>query len=191
MHTVTRACRMGILLIIFILPAFLSCASISKSTVSVTPSIGELDPGVYAFLPVTTAPTPENQKWPTVKENAAETVTAMLVAGFLDILPVVVDRNQIDMILTELNFQNLSGLTEDQASTLGKMLNADAVISVYLAEYNASRVSISVNSMHVSTAAILWSADVTARVGGISLDIEKAAERAVNRIIRDLDTALN
>ncbi len=38
--------RKGVLLIILILPAFLGCASISKSTVTVTPSIKELAPGV-------------------------------------------------------------------------------------------------------------------------------------------------
>ncbi len=178
---------LSLLIIIAVLSLAMSgCETITKSTVSVAPSVEELQPKVYAILPVQSAPTPEGQKWQNIQEQGPESIMTMLIAGLVDVLPIIVDRSRVDSLLKEIKFQNLSGLTEEQTTTIGKMLNADAIISVYLGEYNASRVSISATSSHVQTGAVLWSADVTVKVGWISLDTESAAERAVDDIIRKL-----
>jgi hypothetical protein len=171
---------------LLILTIFSGCESISKSSVSVANSVEILQPKVYGILPIDVAPTPKGQSWAQVDHNAPEVMTTMMTAGFLEILPVVVNRSRIDIVLEELEFQNFTGLTEEQATTIGKMLNADAVVTIYLAEYNASFVSVSANAIHISSGTMLWSADVTAKVGWISLNTESAAERAVNNIMRKL-----
>ena len=166
------------------------CESITKSTVSVSEGVGQLQPAVYAVLPFDFQPTPEGQSYREVYPEGVEVITTMFVASLVDIVPMVVDRNRVADVLQELEFQNVSGLTDEATAVIAEMLNADAVVSAYLAEYNSSRVSISVTATHIRTGVVLWSGDVTARVGWISLDIESAAERAVDKLIKELRRGL-
>lgn len=164
-----------------------SCESVTKSTVAVSSGVERLDPVVYAVVPFGTEATPKNQSYPKVRGEAQRVLTTMFVARLVEVVPVVVDRSNVAAVLTEIEFQNLTGLTNHDAATrLGNMINADAIVTGTITDYNASNVGLSVTAIHVTTGAVLWSGDVTTRVGWISLDIESAAERAVDRLFREL-----
>ena len=163
-----------------------SCETITKSTVSVSKGVEQLQPMIYAVLPFDFQPTPKGQSYREVYPEGVEVITTMFVASLVDIVPMVVDRNRVADVLQELEFQNVSGLTDEATVVFAEMLNADAVVSGYVAEYNSSRVSVSVTATHVRTGVVLWSGDVTARVGWVSLNVESAAERAVDKLMKEL-----
>ena len=169
----------------------MGCESITKSTVSASPGVQELQPRVYAILPIEVQATPTDQGWAEVEPQGAETISSMMTAKLTGLLPVVVDRGRVNEVLEEIQFQTLSGLTVDDRSKIGGILNADAIVSIYLGEYNASRVSIAATATHVETGAVLWSGDVTAKTGWISLDTESTAERAVDNFASELEKDLS
>ena len=69
------------------------------------------------------------------------------------------------------------------AGIIDELIDADVVVSGYIAEYNASLVSVSLIAAHAVTGAVLWSGDNTVRVGWVRLDVDSAAERAVGMLM--------
>ena len=121
--------------------------------------------------------------------GAAETTTTMVIVGMTDIVPYVIDGRKMGAMKA---FRSLLDRELEDAGNemVDELLDADVVVSGYIAEYNASLVSVSLIATHVETGAVLWSGEMAVRVGWVRLDVESAAERAVGMLMRKIQRGL-
>lgn len=167
-----------------------SCATAPGSALSVSPAASERSLNVYLFLPFDSQATLPGQRYIQVRDEGPEMILALFMADLVGVLPVIVDRARVRDVIQESKSRQLSGLSDEQALWLGRELNADVVVTGYIAEYNASRVSISTRAIHVETGVVVWAGGATATVGWVSLNIERAARQAVSKLTRAIRRTL-
>jgi hypothetical protein len=160
-------------------------------------------PQVYAILPFEEAPagTPlseddieeyEDEFGPyaavieTGAEIAQQTFEDEFVASGYD----VVVRSRLTDVLREIEFQNLSGLTADDAATVGSMLNADAIVLGRVTQFNYYYVSFSVRAVDVERGVVLWSASGTRDVWDYDDDPNQAARWLARELTEQLGMLL-
>lgn len=139
--------------------------------VLVSENYGDYAPTVYAVLPFDSRPADTGldpgdradyeesfgtyrvvgENGPAIAQEAFE--DAVILTG-----SDVVVRSRVTDVLNEIEFQSMSGLTEEDAARIGSMVNADAIIVGTLTQYNFYNVAASVRALDVERGIVLWSA---------------------------------
>lgn len=178
------------IIILTVLLASTACTTVANNQVSVSPSVTTLKADVYSILPFEALEGEYGGSSDRVEEGGTTLVEGLVRAHLVAIVPVVIDRQITSQILDEIDLQ-VSGKTIELNQRIGEQLGADAIITGRVTDFNASRVGISITATHVDTGATLWSGDVSARVGWVFLDVERAAARAVQRLMTSLESELS
>jgi hypothetical protein len=143
----------------------------SGDDVTVSPNFSRFRPEIYAVLPFETRPAEtaldqddildyEEDYGPyvVVGDNAAEIAQEAFEDSVSLVGGDVVVRSRVADVLSEIEFQTMSGITAADAATVGAMVNADAILVGTITQYNFYTVAVSVRALDVENGIVLWSA---------------------------------
>lgn len=159
----------SIMMVVLVLGACISGGGYDE--VMVSGNYSEYAPSVYAVLPFESRPADTGidpgdledyresfgeyhvigENGPSVAQEAFE--DAVILTG-----SDVVVRSRVIDVLNEIEFQSMSGLTEEDAARIGTMVNADSIIVGTITQYNYYNVAVSVRALDVERGIVLWSA---------------------------------
>lgn len=145
--------------------------------VAVSANYQEYRPRVYAVLPFAVEPNEgalyddevedyeeEYGAYVPVRDDAQSVTQEAFEDALVTVGADVVVRSRVSEILSEIEFQQMAGLTANDAAEVGAMLNADAVVIGTITLMNRYYVSTSVRAVDVERGVVLWSAAATADV---------------------------
>jgi curli biogenesis system outer membrane secretion channel CsgG len=153
------------------------CATSDAAVVTVSANYAEYNPQVFAVLPFDVDPA-ENRyiqeeiedyeemfgPFAMVTEDGAKTVRNAFEDAFVGSGADVVVRSRLNAVLDELEFQNVSGLTDEERAEVSSILNADAIIVGTVSQYNGYEVSFTVRAIDVERGVVLFSGSATGEV---------------------------
>ncbi len=176
------------------------------NAVVLSPKMKQLSHRVVAFLPFTynkaDGTAPDFQK--TVTDNYLNTFETYFLKTGLDI----VEREKVEAILREQQF-SLSGLTEGNQKKLGKLLNADAIVTGQINNYDMLPVSgneptvdgfiypkdgsryngyiaLNLKAINVETSALLWKMNLSANISNMPANTyNEYYDRALKQLCED------
>jgi hypothetical protein len=143
----------------------LACAPKIQADVTLSPELKGGGPKIYVLLPFEhRAPQREQERHP----EAPAVVADAFETAFLETGQRLVERTRLEAILREGAFSG-SGLTQDDAVKLGKLLSADVILFGAVTAYHdrgvfdqqPTKVGISVKAISVESGAILWKGSCT------------------------------
>lgn len=181
-----------------------SCATTDSELVTVSANYQRYDPQVFVVLPFVAQP-PQNPlaaeeiedyeedfgEFSAVGDDGPTVVRELFEEAFVGSGADVVVRDRLSSVLEELEFQSASGLTADDASQVGQILNADAIIEGTVMQYNYYYVEFSIRAIDVERGVVLFSASATARVWEYDDDPSEAARWLSRDIVDALRSQIN
>lgn len=171
--------------------------------VMVSGNYAEYDPSVYAVLPFESRPADTGldpgdrsdylesfgeyqvvgENGPAIAQEAFE--DAVILTG-----SDVVVRSRVTDVLNEIEFQAMSGLTEEDAARIGTMVNADAIIVGTITQYNYYTVAVSVRALDVERGIVLWSASGSRDVWDFDDDPGEALRTLAREMMEEVSDEL-
>lgn len=165
------------LVLVVVVVVLSGCATSGEAVVTVSANYAEYDPQVFAVLPFEVDPA-ENRyiqeeiddyeemfgPFAMVTDDAARTVRDAFEDAFVGSGADVVVRSRLNQVLDELEFQNVSGLTDEDVAEVSSILNADAIIVGTVSQYNGYEVSFTVRAIDVERGVVLFSGSATGEV---------------------------
>ncbi len=175
----------GILLILTVA----ACTTVSKKTTTVSPAASRYEVSSYMVFPFLSAEGTYAGDSPQVMFNGAEKISELVRSRLTEILPYVIDRYTTYNVIRDIEpFIEDDG--ENFAEVFTRFSDVDAVVIGKVYDYNPSRVGFFIKCLYLESDETLWTGEVEVEVSGASLDIEKAADLAVEKVIEDLEAKL-
>jgi hypothetical protein len=166
-----------------------TCKSVSKSTTTVSPALQKYEITSYMVFPFLSEGGTYAGDYPLVKDNGAEKITRLVRARLTEILPYVIDR-----YTTYTAIRDVESLLKDDGENYNELLrgvsDADALVVGKATDYNPSRVGFFIKCVHLRDEETLWTSEMEVDVSGTTLDIEKAADLAVEKMAEELENKL-
>ena len=185
----------------------------TENVVVLSPKMKQMSHRVVAFLPFiynkTDGTAPDFQK--TVTDNYLNTFETYFLKTGLDI----VEREKVEAILKEQQF-SMTGLTDNDRKKIGKLLNADAIVSGQINNYDMLPVSgdeptvngfiypkdqnryngyiaLNLKAISVETSALLWKMNLAANIANMPANsYSEYYDRALKQICEDaIDKFIN
>lgn len=179
---------LGVLGILVILTVA-ACTTVSKKTTTVSPAVFRYEVASCMVFPFLSAEGTYAADRPRVMYNGAEKVSELVRRRLTEIFPYVIDRYATYKVI-----RDIEPFVEDNGENLVEVLNrysdVDAVVVGKVYDYNPSRVGFFIKCLYLENEETLWTGEVEVKVSGASLDIEKAANLAVEKVIEDLEAKL-
>lgn len=174
------------ILVVLMVPA---CTTVSKNTTTVSPAADRYEVGSYMVFPFLSAEGTYAGDSPRVMYNGAEKLSELVRSRLTEIFPYVIDRYTTYKVMWDIEpFVEDDG--ENFAKVLKRYSEVDAVVAGKVNDYNPSRVGFFIKCIYLETEETLWAGEVEVKVSGATLDIEKAANLAVEKVIEDLEAKL-
>ena len=179
---------LGIIGILAVLTAA-ACTTVSKNTTTVSPAAERYEVTSYMVFPFLSGEGTYAGDSPRVMYNGADKVTELVRDRLTEIFPYVLDRYTTYRMIKDAH-QQLAEADISLEEIMKSSFKADAVIAGKVTDYNPSRVGFFIKCFYLENEETLWTGEVEVKVSGATLDIEKAANLAVEKVIGDLEAKL-
>ena len=165
------------------------CTSVSKNITTVSPAMQRYEISSCMVLPFLSEEGSYAGGYPRVMYNGAEKITGLVRDRLTETFPYVLDRYTTYRMIEDADRQ-LAEADLSLEDIMKSSFDADAVIAGKVIDYNPSRVGFFIKCVYLRDEETLWTGEVEVKVSGATLDIEKAANLAVEKVIGDLEAKL-